>query len=180
MKTNQSGELSQECLRCVCEAWLARLVNAVKRSDFDAFAECLQYDGWFRDLMVFSWDFKSLHGRNEVKAYLEHSFERAEILDVRLDDDYPPRIGHFGPARTVVDAALNFETTRAYGKGFVRISLPSECDAETPEAFALLMMISDWKGHEEFAQEVSSEAKDANPEVLIGIVAMIVLVYSIN
>lgn len=173
MTTNPEERLSQEYLRSVCEAWLARFADAVKHSDFDAFANCLQCDGWFRDLMTFSWDFKSIDGRSEVKAYLEHSLEKAEILDVRLDDTYSPRIGHFGPSRTVVDTALKFETTRALGKGFVRICLPvGEDDMRKPEAFALLMMISDWKGSEEFRQETLTgllEDNEEGPDVVIGI-----------
>ncbi|KLO16764.1 dimethylaniline monooxygenase [Schizopora paradoxa] len=174
MQVNPGKRFSQEDLQYICEAWLARLVDAVKLSDFDAFAGCLQHDGWFRDLMTFSWEFKSLHGQDEVKAYLEHSLEKAEILDVRLDESYSPRIGHFGPTRTVVDAALNFETARALGKGFVRICLPGEEDSRSPEAFALFMMISDWKGHEELVQEVSQGVhlpsgimNDKGPDVVI-------------
>lgn len=174
--------LSQEYLQCVCEAWLARFVDAVKCSDSDALANCLQRDGWLRDLLTFSWTFKSMQGRSVFKSYLEENLEKAEILDIRLDNSYPPRIGHFGPSRTVVDAALKFETTKAYGKGFVRISLTGDEDQmKKPEAFALLVTISDWKGCEELGHEARLDQSNAHtrvtkdsehsPDVVIGVVA---------
>lgn len=174
MQTVTEERLSQEYLQCVCEAWLARFVDAVKRSDSDALANCLQRDGWLRDLLTFSWTFKSMQGRSVIKSYLEENLEKAEILDIRLDNSYPPRIGHFGPSRTVVDAALKFETTKAYGKGFVRISLTGDEDQmKKPEAFALLMTISDWKGCEELGHEAglahtrATKDSEHSPDVVI-------------
>ncbi|KLO16754.1 dimethylaniline monooxygenase [Schizopora paradoxa] len=143
---------SQEYLRNIAEAWLKRFSDAVGQAEPSAVADCVQEDGWFRDLLTFTWDFRSIHQRKNVESYLKDTLPNAGLTDVRLDGEYAPRIGHFGPSRTVVDVALKFDTMKAHGKGFVRISLKDDV-LEKPEAFGLFLMITDWKGHEEIDHE---------------------------
>ena len=131
---------------------MKRFSKAIEEAAPSAVAGCVQEDGWFRDLLTFTWDFRSIHRRKNIESYLKVNLSKAELMDVRLDDDFPPRIGHFGPNRTMVDAALNFESSKAFGKGFVRISLKDDV-LEKPEAFGLFMMITDWKGYEEIDHE---------------------------
>lgn len=147
-----TNHFSQDDAQSVAEAWLARFVEAVGRVDCGAVADCVQEDGWFRDLLTFTWDFRSIHGRENISSYLKNTLGEAEITDVRLDGGFSPRIDHFGPNRIVVDAALKFETSKALGKGFVRIAFHDD-RTEKPEALALFMTIIDWKGHEEVDHE---------------------------
>lgn len=178
-----SNHPSQEYLRSVSEAWLERFSEAVRRVDPGAVADCVQEDGWFRDLLTFTWDFRSIHRRENLESYLKDTLLKAQLTNVQLEANFSPRIGHFGPGRTAVDAALKFETSKALGKGFVRISL-NDGHMDKPEALGLFMMITDWKGHEEVDyesgiygghtiawQDIRAERRkeiEETPDVLIG------------
>ncbi len=130
----------------IVERWLSRLNSALDEQNADAFANCFALDGWFRDLLTFSWDFKSIQGREAIKSYVAGALSTIRASNVSVDNEFTPCHANFGPTTVLIDAALNFETPRAIGKGFVRIRINAD---DQPEAFAFMMMVSDWKGHEE-------------------------------
>ncbi|KLO13208.1 dimethylaniline monooxygenase [Schizopora paradoxa] len=134
----------------VVDAWVLRANKALNSFDAEAFSGCFALDGWFRDLLTFSWDFHSLHGRDAIKSYVGDALSKVQATGLSVDKDFVPRRSNFGPRIVLIDAALTFETPRAHGKGFVRI----RTDGDVPEAFAFMMMISDWKGHEEARNSV--------------------------
>lgn len=134
----------------VVDTWLLRLNHALDERNADAFSNCFAHDGWFRDLLTFSWDFHSIQGRDAIKSYVGDALPKVQATGLSVDKEFVPRRSNFGPKIVLVDAALTFETPRALGKGFVRICT----DGDEPEAFAFMMMISDWKGHEEIRNSV--------------------------
>ncbi|KLO16583.1 dimethylaniline monooxygenase [Schizopora paradoxa] len=170
---------SQEKCFKIANLWLQSLRVAFEKEDAALFSECFDSRGWFRDLMTFSWDFRSLQGHHDIKKYVVKSIGDVKISDLRLDESSEgcPHSGHLGQT-SIVESALWFETPRARGRGYVLIIPP---DGETkPRAFAMLLMINDWKGHEELGfqrgafeaywEDVQSQRRheiETNPDVLI-------------
>ncbi len=148
-------ESLEKCFK-VANAWIESLRAAFEQADADAFADCIDSQGWFRDLMTFSWDFKSRHGHEDIKNYVSQSIKDVKIFDLRLEENSTegrPHLGHLGQT-PVVQAGLWFETPKAKGRGYVLIPLVEGDALATPRAFALLLMINDWKGHEELGYEL--------------------------
>lgn len=176
-------ESLEKCFK-IASTWIESLRGASEHEDADAFADCFEPQGWFRDLMTFSWDFRSFHGHEEIKKYVGQHIKGVRISDLKLEIDSSegrPHLGHLGQT-PIVESALWFETPKAKGRGYVLIPL---VDGDTkPRAFALLLMINDWKGHEELGYELGiydghnlsweevqaqrHEEIEANPDVLVG------------
>ena len=137
----------------VAKSWLNVFKNAIATSDSKAFATCFEEGGWFRDLLVFSWGFKTCHGYDAIHSYVADTWKNIHMSNVNLDfrEHYAPHLGNFGPNIPLVNAALTFETPNALGQGFVRIHASD--DRQDRKAFSLVLMIRDWKGHEETVYE---------------------------
>lgn len=142
----------------VAKDWLESFRLAVYSGDSDAFVDCIAADGWFRDLLTFSWDFKSMQGGKAIRSYIGQGLLNENISNVEFDDEFPPRAGQFGPQKRLVDAGFTFETPRAFGQGYVRVNIPlksgGSLEIGRPRAFTLLLMLKDWKGHEESKHEL--------------------------
>lgn len=183
--SNPSGGITSvsDCLYAA-EHWIAGIQTAVSTNNVNAFVDCFEEDGWFRDLLVFTWDFKTRHGHDAIHAYLANTLTKAQLSNFRLDlrHHFAPHLAEFGPNNPLIEAALTFETPKAMGQGFVRLRVKDGMDK--PRAFSVVLKISDWKGHEESTfesgiydghrltwDEVRLERRHAieqNPDVVIG------------
>lgn len=54
----------------VASTWLSNCKSALQKADVNAFANLFLPDGWLRDLLVFTWDIRSLAGREKISSYL--------------------------------------------------------------------------------------------------------------
>ena len=52
--------------RQIAEGWLAEFSHAVCRSSIEDLAEMFVEDSYWRDLLAFSWDIRTEHGRHSI------------------------------------------------------------------------------------------------------------------
>jgi putative flavoprotein involved in K+ transport len=92
-------------------------------------------DCYWRDLLTFSWDFKTLHGIGEVKSWLLDTSDIAGAHGFRLEGE--PAIGAIGEYSETLEFFFKFETSVAQGRGYVR--LVGELDVSgAPKVFTIL------------------------------------------
>jgi len=118
--------------------WLAGLDRALAGSDIAAALALFGDECYWRDLVAFTWNVKTLEGRDEIAAML-----RGVLLSVcpagwRLDGE---AVEHDG----VVEAWLQFETAAGRGCGHLRL--------KSGRCWTLLTTLRELKGHEEQAGE---------------------------
>ncbi|KAI0750787.1 dimethylaniline monooxygenase (N-oxide-forming) [Daedaleopsis nitida] len=153
----------------VAADWLALCASTLTNADVNATTRLLLPDGWLRDLLVFTWDFRSLEGHDKVAAYLANTLAKARITDVHLDDstaDLAPRLFIWPQLRvTGVELAFTFECHHGHGRGYARL-LP-DCDGAF-KAYTLLAELADLAGHEElgtlrFRDDLAKSDNKAKP-----------------
>ena len=106
--------------------WLTRFAAALKNGDAAGAAALFADDGYWRDLVSFTWNIITLEGRPAITDML-----RARLGDVQPDGFMPgDRDGWF-----------TFETARGRGTGHVRL--------KDGKAFTLLTALMELKGFEE-------------------------------
>ncbi|KAI0677129.1 FAD/NAD-P-binding domain-containing protein [Trametes maxima] len=133
----------------VATGWLTSFGDALSRNDAAAAAELFLPDGWLRDVLVFTWDFRALSGREKILSYLSDFLVPSKIIDVQLDDRL-----HLSPREstvpqlhaTGVEVAFTFECARGPGRAYARL-LPDE--GGNFKSLTLLMELKDLRGHEE-------------------------------
>lgn len=114
--------------------WLSAFGQALESGNVDAAVALFAEECYWRDLVTFTWNLKTVEGHNEVRA----------MLDARLADTKPSAFaieGEANEADGVTDAWFNFETAVARGHGQIRM-LDGKC-------WTLLTTMVELKGHEE-------------------------------
>ena len=137
--TDQVTETSQMVLpqasRQVAE-WLEAFSDALERADIDAAVALFKDDGYWRDLVSFTWNIYTSEGKDQIRAMLAANLERVKPYNWQLEGEASEDDG-------VVDGWFTFETAVARGKGHIRLT--------EDRCWTLLTTMTELKGHEEKA-----------------------------
>ncbi len=114
--------------------WLSEFETALSNNDISAASDLFQDDCYWRDLVSFTWNIKTLEGQDEIKAMLETTLSNTQPSNWKID-------GEASEADGVVDSWFTFETGVSRGKGYIRL--------RDGKCWTLLTTMVELKGHEE-------------------------------
>jgi putative flavoprotein involved in K+ transport len=118
------------------DSWLARFEAALRARDVDAAAELFAPESFWRDLVAFTWNLKTVEGPGGVADLLGATVEQTDPHGFVVDPAEEP-----GEAGGVTEAWILFETAVGRGRGHLRL--------KGEEAWTLLTTLYELKGHEE-------------------------------
>ena len=120
------------------QTFLAKFDAALAKGDIDAATDMFAKDGYWRDLVAFTWNIKTMEGRDQVRDMLAHCLSQVKPRDWRIAE------GEMATeAGGVLEAWISFETEVARGYGLIRI--------KDGLIWTLLTTMAELKGHEEKA-----------------------------
>ena len=122
------------------ERWLERFEAALRERDVEAAAGLFETDGFWRDLVAFTWNLHTSEGREQITAMLGDVLDGVDPSGFRTEEPADEADG-------VVTAWIAFETGVGRGRGLVRLRA-DESDGED-RAWTLLTTLHELKGHEE-------------------------------
>lgn len=114
--------------------WLGSLDSALKSVDAEAVAELFEPEGFWRDMISFTWNITTMEGRDAIKDMVSSCMAEAKPGDWAVEE--PPT-----EADGITDAWITFETAVSRGRGHLRL--------RDGKAFTLLTTMVELKGHEE-------------------------------
>jgi putative flavoprotein involved in K+ transport len=114
--------------------WLSRFEEALTEGDTAAAAELFADESFWRDLVSFTWNIKTVEGPAEIEDMLEHTL--AHVKPRGFHTSEPP-----AAADGVTEAWLEFETEAGRANGHLRL--------KDGKAWTLLTALSELKGHEQ-------------------------------
>ena len=120
------------------EAWLARFEEALMAREVETAAGLFATETYWRDLVAFTWNLKTVEGRDGVTDLLTHTLDGTDPTGFVLDEPADEADG-------VVTAWIGFSTAVGRGRGLLRLV---EEDGEQ-RAFTLLTTLYELVGHEE-------------------------------
>jgi putative flavoprotein involved in K+ transport len=118
--------------------WLSAFSAALARNDAPGAAALFETDGFWRDLVSFSWNLKTVQGRDAVADMLKATLAATKPDHWKIDGEATEKDG-------VVEAWLTFETALARGRGHLRL----RGDKGGDKAWTLLTTAQELKGFEE-------------------------------
>jgi putative flavoprotein involved in K+ transport len=116
------------------DAWLADFEAALAARDVERAAGLFATDSYWRDLVAFTWNLKTVEGRAGVTDLLQETLERTDPSGFRTAE--PP-----DEADGVTTAWIEFETAVGRGRGLLRL--------KDEVAWTLLTTLYELTGHEE-------------------------------
>ena len=114
--------------------WLSAFGNALERTDIAAAVDMFDDDSYWRDLVSFTWNIKTMEGKGAIKAMLEARVSDVKPSGWRIE-------GEANSADGVTDAWLVFETDVSRGKGHIRL--------KEDKCWTLLTTMVELKNYEE-------------------------------
>jgi len=118
------------------DAWLGRFEAALAARDVEAAAGLFAPQSFWRDLIAFTWNIKTVEGPQGVAGLLRNTLPHTAPRGFTVDPAEPP-----SEANGVTEAWIVFETAVGRGRGHLRLI----GDA----AWTLLTTLYELKGHEE-------------------------------
>ena len=118
------------------DQWLASFEQALTEGDTQAAADLFAEESFWRDLVSFTWNIRTVEGPLGVKEMLDHTLEHVKPRGWHTTE--PP-----AEAEGVTEAWIEFETEVGRGQGHLRL--------KDGEAWTLLTTLIELKGHEEDA-----------------------------
>ncbi|WP_313060896.1 NAD(P)/FAD-dependent oxidoreductase [Agrobacterium cavarae] len=115
---------------------LSKLGTALEAGDIDAAIHLFQADCHWRDLVAFTWNLKTLEGREEIRDMLQSQLAAIKPSGLVQDGKEPASEGG-----GVTEGWFEFETATARGYGHIRL--------KDGLIWTLLTTMSELKGHEE-------------------------------
>jgi putative flavoprotein involved in K+ transport len=115
-------------------AWMANFATSLDRRDITTAVAMFDDDSYWRDLLPFTWNIKTLEGKGNIAAMLEATLHEAKPRNWLIEGDATVSDG-------VTEGWFTFETEAARGKGHIRL--------KGDKCWTLLTTMTDLKGFEE-------------------------------
>ena len=115
-------------------AWLSKLEAALSNADIKAAAALFGDECYWRDLVSFTWNIKTMEGRSEIEAMLAATLSQVKPSNWKIQ-------GEAKEAGGVTEGWFTFETGVARGLGVLRL--------KGGKGWTLLTTMAELKGHEE-------------------------------
>ena len=114
--------------------WLSAFDSALTDENIDSALALFNEECYWRDLVSFTWNIKTVEGHGEIRDMLEASLGTVKPSNWQIEGDATDTDG-------VVEAWFSFETAVSRGKGHIRM-MDGKC-------WTLLTTMVELKGHEE-------------------------------
>ncbi|MCO5063709.1 MAG: NAD(P)/FAD-dependent oxidoreductase [Rhizobiaceae bacterium] len=119
-------------------AFLEKFGKALADNDIEAAVSCFQTDCYWRDLIAFTWNIKTLEGQDQIRDMLKAQLGSAKSSDWRIAEGEEAT-----EANGITESWIQFDTAVGRGYGLVRL--------RDGRIWTLLTALTELKGHEEKA-----------------------------
>ena len=115
---------------------LTEFNDALAVQDSDRVASCFETDGYWRDLLAYSWNISTMQGHDEIAAMLAAQLSSVAPSGLEIDPDQASE-----DDGTTISAWVRFETALAHGYGHIRV--------RNGKIWTLLTTVAELKGYPE-------------------------------
>jgi cation diffusion facilitator CzcD-associated flavoprotein CzcO len=130
----------------IAEGWLTRYAAAVAAGDAAAVGTCFLADGYWKDILAFSWTYRTFSGRDAIEAAFAEFAPATAPENLRIADGrMAPRIVKRS-AKLVVEAYVDFDTAAGGGTAFVRLLVDGTPRPDATQAWLMLTTLQHLHG----------------------------------
>ena len=131
----------------VAEEWLAKFASVLRGGDVSLLHTVLHDESWWRDALVISWDYHTVHGLAKIASFLQHRLSDIGFANLKLREQ-----GAFTPNQVTVtkeigwiESIFDFDTAIGVGRGILRLTADADGNWK---AYTIYTSLQELKGHE--------------------------------
>ncbi|KAL7783623.1 hypothetical protein V8C37DRAFT_396941 [Trichoderma ceciliae] len=145
----QQGNISALHARTIAERWTKDFENALQSNIREKLEKVFVKDAWIRDLLSFSWDFRTIRSRDNILSYFQKN-HNAGINSIRLRDHgaFQPNFKKPCPDTQWVESMFDFESRYGRGKGMLRLVMDGE-GGDQWKCYLIYFALQELTDHEE-------------------------------
>ena len=150
----------------IAKEWLAHLATSFNNG-FDGIERLFIADGWWKDILALSWDFRTLHGLSPIQAFLEENHQRNAPFHFKIIEEgkLAPHIKDLRPLITTIQAVFEFENSVGHGRGVVQLV---RTDEDAWKAWMAFTRLEGLKEDRDLSPEKTTNRLDSDgPTVVI-------------
>jgi len=125
------SELPEVDPAVVAQTWFQLFANNIQADDVDGILSQIVDDSFWRDILAFTWDFRTFFGSDRIKQFLFDRLPTTKLSDLQLDAKSATLVRPY-PDIACIQAFFTFSTAVGTGTGVIRL-------VPTPNG--------DWKAH---------------------------------
>jgi len=125
------SELPEVDPAVVAQTWFQLFANNIQADDVDGILSQIVDDSFWRDILAFTWDFRTFFGSDRIKQFLVDRLSTTKLSDLQLDAKSATLVRPY-PDIAWIQAFFTFSTAVGTGTGVLRL-------VPTPNG--------DWKAH---------------------------------
>ncbi|EER39118.1 flavin-binding monooxygenase [Histoplasma capsulatum var. duboisii H88] len=147
--------------RKIVVEWVDKFRTSLAQANVSDLQKLFLTDAWLRDMVVLSWDLRTISGANKVAAYFQENLERAkfEKFHPRESERFEPQFKTVKPGLQWIETMFDFETETGKGSGMLRLVRDSD---DIWKAYMLGFVLQGLKGYEEISSlNDSNKGSDA-------------------
>jgi hypothetical protein len=150
----------QEAAVKAVRQWLASFEKALARSDSGALEGLFHPDGYWRDLLAFTWDIQTIKGAAAIAEALASEAPAVKISGVDIDPARTPPRFVVRAGQNVVEAIFAFRTVHGAGSGVLRLVVDEQGRVQPPpRAWTFLTSLADLDPQDASAGDATQPAK---------------------
>jgi len=107
----------------IAQQYLTKLESILKSNDVAALSSVLHTDSWWRDMLTFSWDIRTINGIDKISSYFTANLAQTAPYNLKLRET-----GKFAPSISTpieglewLESMFDFETKVGRGTGMIRL-----------------------------------------------------------
>jgi hypothetical protein len=141
--------------------WLARLQAALQNQNAAAAAESFLPDGFWRDVLAFSWTVRTFSGRAAIEAMLRETLPKTQPANFRIPPQRTPPRWITRADVECIETLFEFETATGRCAGVVRL-VPDRQSPSRLFAWTFVTTLEELKGHEDAWTRRAAQADETS------------------
>ena len=147
MISNVQVDLDTQTAHEIASRWLSDWGRAIQKEDSLAAAGMFDENGYWRDILAFTWDLRTFHGVSVIAGAFSKFIPRAEAAEFHLEEGQEVTVIERDGVRCI-EAIFTFETSLTRARGHIRL-IPEVGTESNWKAWTLLTAANELIGFEE-------------------------------
>jgi hypothetical protein len=129
----------------IAKDWFQQFQHAIETGNVASIVKLFLADGFWKDILALTWDFRTAHGQLNIEALLTLHLQETQFSSLQLADDQhrAPVIAAMFPDLSLLQFCFDFETRLGKGTGICRLA-PTAKDGW--KAYTMLTSLESLKG----------------------------------